>query len=59
VTNPDGSVDVLLQPQPPSGPEQNWLTAPTGRFNLMLRAYLPGAAILNGGYEVPPVVKVS
>ena len=59
VTNPDGSVDVLLQPQLPSGPEQNWLTAPTGRFNLMLRAYLPGAAILNGGYEVPPVVKVS
>ena len=59
VTNPDGSVDILLQPQPPSGQEQNWLPTPTGRFKLMLRAYLPGAAILDGGYEVPPVVKVA
>ena len=59
VTNPDGSVDVLLQPQTPSGQAQNWLPTPTGRFNLMLRAYLPGAAIVNGGYQVPAVVRVS
>jgi hypothetical protein len=59
VTNPDGSVDVLLQPQTPSGPAPNWLPTPAGRFNLMLRAYLPGTAIVNGAYEVPPVVRVS
>jgi hypothetical protein len=59
VTNPDGSVDILLQPQTPSGPEQNWLPTPNGRFKLMLRAYLPGPEILDGGYQVPPVVKVS
>jgi hypothetical protein len=59
VTNPDGAVDILLQPQTPSGQGQNWLPTPTGRFRLMLRAYLPGAAIVNGRYEVPPVVKVS
>jgi hypothetical protein len=59
VTNPDGSVDVLLQSQAPSGPAQNWLPTPTGRFKLMLRAYLPGAAILDGSYDVPPVVRVS
>lgn len=59
VTNPDGSVDILLQPQAPSGPAQNWLPTPTGRFNLMLRAYLPGEAILDGSYKVPPVVEVS
>ena len=29
------------------------------RFKLMLRAYLPGAAILDGSYDVPPVVEVS
>ena len=59
VTNPDGSVDILLQPQAPSGPAQNWLPTPTGRFKLMLRAYLPGEAIVDGSYEVPPVVEVS
>ena len=59
VTNADGSVDILLQPQAPNGPAQNWLPTPSGRFKLMLRAYLPGAAIVDGRYEVPPVVEVS
>jgi hypothetical protein len=59
VTNPDGSVDILLQPQAPSGLAQNWLSTPTGRFRLMLRAYLPGTAILDGSYVVPPVIRVS
>ena len=59
VADPDGSVDVLLQPQTPSGQARNWLPTPTGRFNLILRAYLPGTAIVNGSYQVPPVVKVS
>ena len=59
VTNADGSVDILLQAQAPSGPAQNWVPTPTGRFKLMLRAYLPGAAILSGSYEVPAVVEVS
>lgn len=59
VANPDGSVDVLLQPQAPSGPSQNWLPTPTGRFKLMLRAYLPGAAVIDGSYDVPAVVRVS
>lgn len=58
VKNADGSVDVLLQPHQPSGPAQNWLATPPGRFKLMLRAYLPGAAIVAGDYEVPPVVEV-
>lgn len=59
VTQPDGSVDILLQSHAPSGPAQNWLPTPTGRFKLMLRAYLPGAAILDGGYDVPRVVRVA
>jgi hypothetical protein len=59
VTNADGSVDILLQPQEPSVPAQNWLPTPTGQFKLMLRAYLPGVAIGDGSYEVPPVVRVS
>jgi hypothetical protein len=55
--NADGSIDIYLQPGTPTGHEQNWLTTPSGRFKLMLRAYLPGAAILDGTYRVPPVVR--
>jgi hypothetical protein len=58
VVNADGSVDIVLQRQAPSGPAQNWLPTPAGRFKLMLRAYLPGVAIVNGTYEVPPVERV-
>jgi hypothetical protein len=58
VTNADGSVDILLQPNQPSGAAQNWVATPPGRFKLMLRVYLPGAAIVDGRYEVPPVVQV-
>jgi len=55
--NADGSIDVYLQQEAPTGHEQNWLPTPSGKFKLMLRAYLPGAAILNGTYRVPPVVE--
>jgi hypothetical protein len=55
--NADGSIDVYLQPTAPAGHEQNWLPTPSGNFKLMLRAYLPGAAILEGTYRVPQVVK--
>jgi hypothetical protein len=57
--NSDGSMDIYLQDTPPSGNESNWLPAPSGNFKLWLRAYLPGPAILNGTYQVPPVVEVS
>jgi hypothetical protein len=55
--NADGSIDVYLQQAAPTGHEQNWLPTPSGKFKLMLRAYLPGAAILNGAYRVPPVLE--
>jgi hypothetical protein len=58
VKNTDGSVDILLQPHQPSDTAQNWVATPAARFKLMLRAYLPGAAIVDGDYEVPPVVEV-
>jgi hypothetical protein len=58
VANADGSMDIYIQSTAPAGHESNWLPAPAGRFKLMLRAYLPGPAILNGEYHVPPVNKV-
>jgi hypothetical protein len=59
VANPDGSVDVDVRAQEPTGPPGNWLPTPPGAFKLMLRAYLPGPAILDGSYTVPPVVEVA
>ncbi len=58
VPNADGSVDIYIRNAAPVGHESNWLPAPAGEFILWLRAYVPGQAILDGEYNVPPVVKV-
>lgn len=59
VPNPDGSVDIYIQHAAPTAHSSNWLPAPSGRFLLWLRVYLPGQTILSGKYKVPPVVKTS
>ena len=58
VPNADGSVDIYLQNAAPAGHESNWLPAPSGKFILWLRVYMPGTAILDGEYKVPPIIKV-
>ena len=55
--NADGSIDIYIQRAAPTGHEANWLPAPPDNFKLMLRAYLPGRAILDGVYHVPPVTR--
>lgn len=57
VVEADGSVDILLQSQEPPG-ARNWVATPRGAYKLMLRAYLPGPAVLSGEYVVPPVTEV-
>jgi hypothetical protein len=57
--NTDGSVDIYIQNTAPAGHESNSLPAYEGRFILWLRVYIPGKAILNGEYEVPPVMRVT
>src|SRR5215470_10309248 len=61
-TNPDGSVDLLIQKDSPGADkESNWLPAPPGKFVLMLRMYWPSEknpSILNGSWTIPPVKKV-
>jgi hypothetical protein len=58
VPNADGSIDIYLRRTAPAGNESNWLPAPAGNFKLMLRAYVPGRAVLDGEYHVPPVERV-
>lgn len=55
IPNDDGSVDVYIQRSAPVGNESNWLPAPAGSFILWLRVYLPGSAIVDRTYAVPPV----
>jgi len=58
VQNSDGSTDIYIQGAAPAGHEANWLPSPAGKFKLWLRVYLPGQAVLDGKYQVPPVRKV-
>jgi hypothetical protein len=58
VPGSDGSMDIYIQNTVPASHETNWLPAPTGDFVLVLRAYQPGSAVLNGEYRVPPLVEM-
>ncbi len=57
VPNADGSVDIYIQNAAPAGHESNWLPSPSDNFLLWLRVYLPGSAILDGKYKMPPVAE--
>ncbi len=62
ITNPDGSVDLYIQAESPGkAREANWLPAPKGKFNLVLRLYWPTRSppsILDGTWTPPPVKRV-
>jgi len=56
----DGSLDILIQHERPAeGQETNWLPAPSGPMRLVLRAYEPADALLDGRYDMPPVRRLS
>jgi len=59
VPNPDGSVDLYLQAEPPGkDKEKNWLPAPKGKFIPMLRLYWPkekSPSIVDGPWNPPPI----
>jgi len=52
--NPDGSLDLLIQHEPPTS-DSNWLPAPAGSFNLMLRMYWPKQEALDATWQPPAV----
>jgi hypothetical protein len=56
-TNPDGSLEIYVQHERPAGDKAaNWLPAPaSGPIRLVLRAYEPGEALLDGRYRLPPL----
>ena len=55
-TNADGSLEIHLQhARPEPAQEANWLPAPAGPMRLVLRAYEPDEALLDGRFRLPAV----
>jgi hypothetical protein len=52
---PDGTLTILLQTDPPEGAWRNWMPTPEGPFGLALRLYWPQPAALDGSWRPPPV----
>lgn len=57
--NPDGSLDIYLQHDPPPGHRSNWLPAASGQFEVTLRLYGPRRSALDGTYLYPPITKTT
>ncbi|MFJ3222957.1 DUF1254 domain-containing protein [Streptomyces sp. NPDC086783] len=54
----DGSLTVVIQRERPNSPGEaaNWLPAPAGDFRPMIRLYTPKQSVLDGTYQLPPIV---
>jgi len=50
----DGSLEIAIQHDAPKG-KTNWLPAPAGPYQLILRTYQPRKALFDGSYKVPPL----
>jgi hypothetical protein len=56
--NSDGSLDLTFRnTSPGADKEVNWLPAPQGPFNVLLRLYAPKSDALTGKWNPPPVTK--
>jgi hypothetical protein len=57
--NADGSLDILMQRDPPDDGEfSNWLPLPDCRFHLGLRNYEPRAELLEGRFRYPAIERI-
>jgi hypothetical protein len=58
--NTDSSLDIYLQnASPGADKESNWLPAPQGGFNLILRMYLSQPQVLNGTWQYPTIQRTT
>jgi hypothetical protein len=54
----DGSLEIQIQNQAPALGKSNWLPAPAGPYQLVLRTYQPRPELFNGSYKLPPLQQV-
>lgn len=57
--DPDGSLTIAIQHQPPTDTPPTGYPPPAGPFNLTLRFYGPDTSVLDGSYRLPAVQRVS
>ncbi|AKU93173.1 DUF1254 domain-containing protein [Vulgatibacter incomptus] len=57
-TSKDGSIELFVQHEAPKGAEANWIPAPRGPFNLILRMYWPKRTLLEGEWQLPSIRKL-
>jgi hypothetical protein len=58
VYGPDGSLEIQIQHPAPGQGKSNWLPAPAGPYQLILRTYQPRPELFNGSYKLPPLKQV-
>lgn len=57
--NKDGSLDIYVQQTSPGkARESNWLPAPAGPYNIVMRLYGPKPAARNGTWALPKAEKI-
>ena len=57
--NADGTVDVFFGPKAPTGKEASWVpTNPSGKFELLFRAYGPEPAFFEKTWRLPDVERI-
>jgi hypothetical protein len=54
----EGGLTIVMQHDEPER-RASWLPTAAGGFRAILRMYEPGAAVLDGRYEIPPIRKIS
>lgn len=55
----DGGLTLYIQHDSPGADkESNWLPAPSGRFMMVSRLYIPEAPVLDGTWKQPPLVPI-
>jgi hypothetical protein len=58
--NADGSVDIYVGPNAPTGHESNWIKTPPGQLWFpWVRLYGPEKAILDRSWTLPDIEKIN
>lgn len=56
--NKDGSLTIYVGASMPKSGTSNWLPAPKGNFNVMMRLYGPKENVLNGTWTPSPFIRI-
>jgi hypothetical protein len=59
VRNDDGSLDIHIQHDAPETATSNWLPAPSGNFQLILRTYQPRPEVLDRSWKPPALERLA